>query len=122
MKFKTSDHYHATVLELKGKFLGSVDGDAFKQTITDLKENGKTKVVVDLSETEMIDSTGIGMLISALTTMRNAGGDVKIAGLKKRIKNLFLMTRLLGPVFDDYDSVDDALESFKDSEEAASTG
>ncbi|MBT8400317.1 MAG: STAS domain-containing protein [Rhodothermia bacterium] len=122
MKFKTSDQYHATVLELKGKFLGSVDGDAFKQTITELKESGKTKVVVDLSETEMIDSTGIGMLISALTTMRNAGGDVKIAGLKKRIKNLFLMTRLLGPVFDDYDSVDDALESFKDSEEAASAG
>jgi len=119
MKFKTSDHYHATVLELKGKFLGSVDGDAFKSVITDLKDDGKTKVVVDLSETDMIDSTGIGMLISALTTMRNAGGDVKIAGLKKRIKNLFLMTRLLGPVFDDYDTVGDAVDSFK---EAASTG
>ena len=118
MKFKTSDHYHATVLELKGKFLGSVDGDAFKEAITQLKENGKTKLVVDLSDTEMIDSTGIGILISALTTMRNAGGDVKIAGLKKRIKNLFLMTRLLGPVFDDYDSVDDALDSFKEGASA----
>ncbi len=115
MKFKTSDHYHGTVLEMKGKFLGSVDGDAFRKTITDLKEEGKTKVVVDLSQTDMIDSTGIGMLISALTTMRNAGGDVKIACLKKRIKNLFLMTRLLGPVFDDYDSVDEALQSFEDT-------
>ncbi len=114
MKFKTSDHYHATVVELKGKFLGSVDGDVFRTAIRDLKEGGKTKLVIDLSDTEMIDSTGIGTLISALTSMRNVGGDVKIAGLKKRIKNLFLMTRLLGPVFDDYDTVEDAVDSFKE--------
>ena len=114
MKFKTSDHYHATVIELKGKFLGSVDGDAFRSAISELKEAGKTKLVIDLSDTEMIDSTGIGTLISALTSMRNVDGDVKIAGLKKRIKNLFLMTRLLGPVFDDYDSVEDAVDSFKE--------
>ena len=118
MKFKTSDHYHATVIELKGKFLGSVDGDAFKGAINALKEQGKTKLVIDLSGTEMIDSTGIGALIGALTSMRNADGDVRIAGLKKRIKNLFLMTRLLGPVFDDYDSVEDAVNSFKESEQS----
>jgi anti-sigma B factor antagonist len=115
MKFKTSDHYHATVISLKGKFLGSVDGDTFKDVINQLKEEGKTKLVVDLSDTEMIDSTGIGTLIAALTSMRNVGGDVRIAGLKKRIKNLFLMTRLLGPVFDDYDTVDEALDSYKES-------
>ena len=119
MKFKISDHYHATVISLKGKFLGSVDGDAFRDAINKLKEEGKTKLVIDLSETDMIDSTGIGTLIAALTSMRNAGGDVKIACLKKRIKNLFLMTRLLGPVFDDYDTVDEAVTSFKESTASA---
>ena len=119
MKFKTSDHYHATVISLKGKFLGSVDGDAFRNAINALKEEGKTKLVIDLSETDMIDSTGIGTLIAALTSMRNAGGDVKIACLKKRIKNLFLMTRLLGPVFDDYDTVEEAVTSFKESTASA---
>jgi anti-sigma B factor antagonist len=119
MKFKTSDHYHATVVSLKGKFLGSVDGDAFRDAINALKEEGKSKLVIDLSETDMIDSTGIGTLISALTSMRNVGGDVRIACLKKRIKNLFLMTRLLGSVFDDYDSVEDAVNSFKESTASA---
>lgn len=119
MKLKTSDHYHATVIELKGKFLGSVDGEAFRDAINSLKEQGKTKLVIDLSGTDMIDSTGIGTLIGALTSMRNAGGDVRIAGLKKRIKNLFLMTRLLGPVFDDYDSADAAVDSFKESPASA---
>ncbi|NNE47403.1 MAG: STAS domain-containing protein [Rhodothermales bacterium] len=119
MKFKTSDHYYATVMEMKGKFLGSVDGDAFRDAIQTLKEQGKTKLVVDLSGTDMIDSTGIGALIGALTSMRNAGGDVRIACLKKRIKNLFLMTRLLGPVFDDYDTVEEAVASYKESTEPA---
>ncbi len=119
MKFKTSDHYHATVISLKGKFLGSVDGDTFREAISALKEEGKTRLVIDLSDTDMIDSTGIGTLIGALTSMRNAGGDVRIACLKKRIKNLFLMTRLLGPVFDDYDTVEEAVDSFKESETSA---
>jgi anti-sigma B factor antagonist len=119
MKFKTSDHYYATVMEMKGKFLGSVDGDAFRDAIQTLKEQGKTRLVVDLSGTDMIDSTGIGALIGALTSMRNAGGDVRIACLKTRIKNLFLMTRLLGPVFDDYDTVEEAVASYKESTEPA---
>ena len=37
MKFKTSDHYYATVMEMKGKFLGSVDGDAFRDAIQTLR-------------------------------------------------------------------------------------
>ena len=119
MKFKTNDQYHATVIELKGKFLGSVDGEAFRNVINDLKDKGKTKLVIDLSGTDMIDSTGIGTLIGSLTTVRNAGGDMRIAGLKKRIKNLFLMTRLLGPVFDDYDTVEAAVNSFKESQAQA---
>jgi hypothetical protein len=45
--------------------------------------------------------------------MRKSGGDVRLANMEKRIKNLFVITRLLGPVFDDYESVDDAVKSFR---------
>ena len=121
MKLKVSDHYHASVVAIGGKFLGSVDGPAFREAISDLKEKGQTRIVIDLSGTDMIDSTGIGQLISALTTMRNAGGDVRIAALNKKIKNLFLMTRLLGPVFENYEELDDALQSFQDRPEPASS-
>ena len=58
-----------------------------------------------------MDSSGIGALIGALTTMKKVEGDVKLAGMKDRIKNLFLLTRLLGPVFEDYDSVEEAAAS-----------
>ena len=112
MPFSTREAYHAVVIEITGKFLGSIEGPAFKEEIEALKEAGKKHVVIDLSKADFMDSSGIGALIGALTSMRTAEGDVKLSGMKDRIKNLFLLTRLLGPVFADYDSVEDATASF----------
>jgi anti-sigma B factor antagonist len=113
MSINVQDHFQTTVVEIKGKFLGSVDGQEFKQKLDDLKKAGKTNIVVDLGKTDFMDSSGIGALISGLTSLRKAGGDVRLANMEKRIKNLFLITRLLGSVFDDYESVDSAAESFR---------
>ena len=108
MPFSTSEQYQAVVFQITGKFLGSIEGPAFKEKLEELKAEGKTKVVVDLSKADFMDSSGIGTLIRALTTMKKVGGDVKLACMKDRIKNLFLLTRLLGSVFEDFDSVEDA--------------
>lgn len=114
MKLKIYEHDNATVLSLGGKFLGALDGEAYKQAIEQLKEQDKTCLVIDLAEAEMMDSTAIGILTGSLTTMRKAGGDVRLANLKKRLRNVFLMTRLLGTVFEDFDSLDIALRSYRD--------
>jgi len=114
MSFNVQEYYYATVIEISGKFLGSLEGPKFKETLKDLKENGKTKIVIDLSKTDFMDSSGIGELIGGLTSMTKVGGDVRLASIEKRIKNLFLITRLLGPVFKDYETVDDALASYKE--------
>lgn len=113
MPFKTKEHYHAVVFEITGKFLGSIEGPAFKEKLEELKADGKTKIIVDLSKADFMDSSGIGTLIGALTTMRKVDGDVKLACMKDRIKNLFLLTRLLGPVFEDFDTVEEAAASMK---------
>jgi anti-sigma B factor antagonist len=113
MSISVQDQYQASVIQIKGKFLGSVDGPELKQKLDDLKQTGKTNIVIDLGQTDFMDSSGIGALISGLTTMRKSGGDVRLANMEKRIQGLFVMTRLLGPVFDDYESVDAAVESFK---------
>ena len=111
MPFSTSEKYHAVVIQISGKFLGSLEGVAFKEKLEELRDSGKRKVVIDLSKAAFMDSSGIGALIGALTTMKKVEGDVKLAGMKDRIKNLFLLTRLLGPVFEDYDSVEEAAAS-----------
>ena len=113
MSIHVQEQYQTTVIEIKGKFLGSVDGPEFKKRLDELKQSGNTNVVVDLGRTDFMDSSGIGALISGLTSMRKAGGDVRLANMEKRIRNLFLITRLLGPVFDDFESVKEAAESFR---------
>lgn len=115
MSISVQEQYQATVVQIKGKFLGSVDGPELKQKLDDLKQAGKTNIVIDLGETDFMDSSGIGALIAGLTSMRKAGGDVRLANMEKRIQGLFVMTRLLGPVFDNYESVDDALNSFAEN-------
>jgi len=112
MPFTTREQDDIVVFEITGKFLGSIDGPSFKEELNKYKTAGTKKVIVDLEKTDLMDSTGIGTLIAGLTSMRNAGGDMRLANLKKRIRNIFLMTRLLGPVFDDYESLDSAVASF----------
>src|SRR5690606_8857104 len=54
----------------------------------------------------------IGALIAGLTSMRRSGGDIRLPNLEKRIQGLFVMTRLLGPVFENYDTVEEAIERY----------
>ena len=112
MPFKAREHDDAVVFGITGKFLGSIDGPSFRDSLQGFKEAGVKKVVIDLSGADMMDSSGIGAMIAGLTSMRNAGGDMRLAALRKRIRNVFLMTRLLGSVFEDYETVDEALASF----------
>jgi len=112
MKLKTRDQYHASVLEIHGKFLGAASGKDFNAAIDAIIASGKTRLVVDLSETTMMDSTAIGLLIKSLTSVRRENGDIRLAGMSNRLRNLFLMTRLLGPVFEAHETVDEAVNKF----------
>ncbi len=115
MPFKVNEEYQAVIFEIKGRFLGSIDGAAFKTRLADSLESGKIQFVIDLSKADFMDSSGIGVLIGGLTSTRRSGGDMRLAGMTKRIKNLFLITKLLGSVFDDYETVEAALKSYVDN-------
>lgn len=112
MPFKTRKEGDVVIFEISGKFLGSIDGPAFREAVQEQKSAGVKKIVIDLSKADLMDSSGIGEMISALTSMRNAGGDMRLAALRSRLRNVFLMTRLLGSVFEDYETVDEAVASF----------
>ena len=95
MPFKDREHDDAVIFELSGKILGSIDGPSFRETLQRHKEGGVKKVVVDFSKAELMDSSGIGEMIAGLTSMRNAGGDMRLAALRKL---LALMINGLGDV------------------------
>jgi anti-sigma B factor antagonist len=122
MPFKVNEKYGAVVIDVRGKFLGSVEGESFKENIDRLKDAGKKQIVIDLSHADFMDSSGIGVLIGALTSLRKVGGDARLAGIEKRIKAVFLMTHLLGSVFEDYPTVEEAIQSFQTNPPAAAEG
>ena len=73
----------------------------------------KTNVIVDLSKVKFMNSSGLGMLIGGLTTMKKAGGDLRIANATDKIESLLVVTKLI-TVFKHFRSVDEAVESYKE--------
>jgi anti-sigma B factor antagonist len=119
MAFHVNSDYSVPVIEIEGKFLGSVEGAPFVAMLNKMKTDGTVQAVIDLSKTDFLDSSGIGVLIEAAKNMRNVGGDLRLAALQKRIKGVFIMSKLLGSVFQSYDTTEDAIASFEG--EVAST-
>ena len=119
MPFTVHQSYQANVLTIQGRFLGSIESEAVLQAVDEMIEAGQPHLIIDFSEADFMDSSGIGLLIRVAKRLREAGGDARLACLEDRIKNLFLMTRLLGSAFDDYPTVEAAAQSFTDAPRVA---
>jgi len=99
------------IIEPKGKIMGGPDASLLHDKLYEFIEQNKKKVIIDLSRVDWMNSTGLGILISGYTTLRNNDGELKLANVTEKIKSLLTITKLVS-VFEAYDSVDDAIESF----------
>ena len=111
MKIKTIEKYEAVVLELKGNVMGGDDTKEFNEVLHKLIDTKKTRVVIDLGGVKFMKSSGLGMLIGGLTTMKKAEGHLKLANVTEKIESLLIITKLI-KIFESFDSVDDAVKSF----------
>lgn len=100
------------ILALRGSLMGGPDSTALHDKVHSLIEDGINQVVIDLAKVKWMNSSGLGALMASLTTLRNAGGDLKLANATKKIESLLLITKLI-TVFETYDSVDRAVVSFR---------
>ncbi|MFQ5865337.1 MAG: STAS domain-containing protein [bacterium] len=111
MKMKEKMSNGVVILELSGKIMGGPDAALLNDKLHELIEAGKTQIVADLEKVDWMNSSGLGILIGGLTTMRNSGGDLKLANVTERIQSLLMITKLL-TVFETFDSIDSAVQSF----------
>ena len=100
------------VVDFSGKITLGEGSSTLRRTIRDLIEKGHRKIVLNLYDVDYIDSSGIGELVSAYTTVRNASGELKLLHLTKRVHDLLQITRLF-TVFDVQSDEDNALRSFR---------
>ena len=111
MKFTTKETAGVTVITLEGNVLGGPDATELNNTLHKFIDAKKKKIVIDLKGVSTMNSSGLGMLIGGVTTMRNVKGDLKLAGASEKIIKLLQVTKLLS-VFEHFDTVKKAVESF----------
>ena len=113
MSYQTSERYNCVVIQFKGNVMGGPDAVSLNEELHALIDVDKTNVIVDLSKVKFMNSSGLGMLIGGLTTMKKAGGDLRIANAADKIQSLLVVTKLI-TVFKHFHSVDDAVASYKE--------
>ncbi len=111
MKLTDREVGNIVVLELKGKIMGGPDASLLHDRLYELIESDKNQIVIDLTGVDWMNSTGLGILISSYTTLRNNNGELKLANVTEKIQSLLTITKLV-TVFDSHDSVEDAVKSF----------
>jgi anti-sigma B factor antagonist len=100
-----------TVVDVAGRITLGEGSSALRDSVRDMVSQGHTKILLNLGEVSYIDSSGIGELVSAFTTVTNGGGHLKLLNLTKRVKDLLQITKLY-TVFDVHDSEVSAIRSF----------
>jgi anti-sigma B factor antagonist len=105
------DSGQVTVIDMGGRItLG--DGSALlRTTVRKLLEENRTRILINLADVDYIDSSGIGELVQAYTSVKNRGGELKLLHLTKKVKDLLQITKLF-TVFDVYENEASAVRSF----------
>jgi anti-sigma B factor antagonist len=100
------------LLDCSGKITLGEGTMAVRNLVREVLKNGGKKLVLNLSDVNYIDSSGIGELVSSFTTVTNQGGQLKLLNLTKKIQELLAITKLL-TVFQTFDDEQSAINSFK---------
>jgi anti-sigma B factor antagonist len=111
VKLTTRQIGDVTVIDAAGRITLGEGSSTFRDSIKELTAKGHKKVLLNLGEVSYIDSSGIGELVSGFTTVSNAGGQLKLLKLTKRIQDLLQITKLY-TIFEVFDDEATGLASF----------
>src|SRR5215813_3799527 len=111
MKSSTRQVDGITIVDLSGRITLGEGSVILRDTVRELIGKGNKKIVLNLGDVNYIDSSGIGELVSAFTTVRNQGGELKLLNLTKKVHDLLQITKLY-TVFDVKDDEKTAIKAF----------
>lgn len=111
MKASTREIDGVTIMDLSGRITLGEGSVVLRDVVRDLLSKGNKKILANLADVNYIDSSGIGELVSAFTTVKNQGGELKLLNLTKKVHDLLQITKLY-TVFDVKDDEASAIKSF----------
>lgn len=111
MNLKTESIGKVMVLVVREERLDAHNSDELKVEMNRLFESGTKDLLVDIKEVRFIDSSGLGVLVSGYKNAATHQGSIKLCSLQTQVRSMFELTRL-HRVFDIYQTIDEALESY----------
>jgi anti-sigma B factor antagonist len=111
MKSTTRQVDGVTIVDLSGRITLGEGSTILRDIVREMIAKGNKKILLNLGDVTYIDSSGIGELVSAFTTVRNGGGELKLLNLTKKVHDLLQITKLY-TVFDIKDDEANAIQSF----------
>jgi|SRR6056297_104903 len=111
MNLQIDDKGNAILMQVQEERLDAHNSGELKTQMLKLFEDGKSNLVVDLSDVRFVDSSGLGALVSGFKNASSRNGSLKLSGLQMQVKSMFELTRL-HRVFEIYNDAEEALGSF----------
>ena len=106
-----------TIVDMHGRIILGEESALLRKLVSDLLDDGHRKIVFNLGDVDYIDSSGLGHLIGAFTTVRKKQGELKLLNLTKSVQDIMQITKLY-TVFDIKNDEASAVESFGPSKAA----
>jgi len=107
-----------TIADISGRIVLGEESAALRNLVGDLLSKGHKKILLNLGSVTYIDSTGLGSLVSAFTSVRKQGGELKLLNLTNKVEDVMQITKLY-TVFDVMDDEAVGIKSFGQSTAAS---
>lgn len=111
MKINVRQRDGVTILDPRGKITIGVGDVALRNAVHETMDSGARKLLIDLAGVSQIDSSGVGELVSAYTSVTHRGGKLKLLNLPPKVSDILQITQLI-TVFEVFDDEDEAVQSF----------
>jgi anti-sigma B factor antagonist len=111
LKIDTREVAHVAILDVKGRIVLGEEIGELRAAVRSLVADGKKKIILNLADVDYLDSSGVGELVGCFTTVRNAGGELKLLNLSQKVHDVLHVTKLY-TVFDIRDNEFTAVKSF----------
>jgi len=110
LKTSTRSQGGVVIIDCSGRIIMGEETAFLRHQVKDLL-NESRQIVLNLAEVNYIDSSGLGTLVGLYTSARSVGGEIKLAALTSRVKDVLQITKL-GSIFEFYDTAEEAASTF----------
>jgi len=111
LKIDNREVAHISILDIDGRIVLGEEIQQLRDAVRELIKQDKKKIILNLANVDYIDSSGVGELVGSFTTVRNAGGELKLLNLTQKVEDVLHVTKLY-TVFDIKDDEFHAVKSF----------